>query len=126
MGSHGGTQIQRNYCKDLRKSRWFFDFPQQPPSDSYPEAWRPESIFGEWGSNDLINQRITGELHLDDFEVSHTKDGIYWRFSEEREVGELIKKQIDDLITQAKKDLQIPKTNETWSSQSIRKCCKSD
>lgn len=69
----------------------------------YPESWRPESIFGEWGSNDLINQRITGELHLDDFEVSHTKDGIYWRFDEEREVGKLVKSQIGDLITHAKK-----------------------
>lgn len=69
----------------------------------YPESWRPESIFGEWGSNDLINQRITGELHLDDFEVTHTKDGIVWRFGEEREVGILIEKQIGDLIKHAKK-----------------------
>jgi hypothetical protein len=68
----------------------------------YPESWRPEPIFGDWGSNDLINQRVTGELHLDDFEVSHTKDGIYWRFDEEREVGKLIENQIKDLVAQAK------------------------
>lgn len=90
----------------------------------YPEAWRPESIFGEWGSNDLINQRITGELHLDDFEVSHTKDGIYWRFSEEREVGELIKKQIDDLITQAKKTYKSQKPTKPGVRKAFEKAAK--
>ena len=76
----------------------------------YPEAWRPSKIFGDLGSNDLINQRLTGELHLDDFEVSHTKDGIYWRHDEEREVGNLIRTQCEDLITQAKK---------TYKSQNV-------
>lgn len=53
----------------------------------HPQAWRPQSIFGQLeGSNNLINQRITGEINLDDFDVSHTKDDILWREDEEDQV----------------------------------------
>jgi hypothetical protein len=49
-----------------------------------PSAWRPGTIFGqETGSNDLINQRIFGEINLDEFFVSHTKNSILWREEEE-------------------------------------------
>jgi hypothetical protein len=52
-----------------------------------PEAWRPGEIFGQaQGSNDLVNQRLVGEIALDDFEVSHTKDNISWEGDEEDEV----------------------------------------
>ena len=45
----------------------------------WPNSWRPQSIFGQLeGSNDLVNQRLVGEIHLDDFKVSHTKDDILW------------------------------------------------
>ena len=44
-----------------------------------PDPWRPPKLYGqEQGSNDLVNQRLVGEIHLDDFEISHTKDGILW------------------------------------------------
>jgi hypothetical protein len=50
----------------------------------WPDAWRPESLFGQiQGSNDLVNQRLVGEIHLDDFDVSHTKDDILWLGDEE-------------------------------------------
>ncbi len=53
----------------------------------WPESWRPESLYGQiQGSNDLVNQRLVGEIHLDDFEVSHTKDDILWMGDEEYEV----------------------------------------
>ena len=42
----------------------------------WPDSWRPEKIFGAGGRNDLINQRLVGEVNLEDFEVSHTKDEI--------------------------------------------------
>ena len=45
----------------------------------WPEAWRPTTIYGPFGTNDLVNQRLVGELELDGFEVSHTKDSIQWR-----------------------------------------------
>ena len=44
-----------------------------------PDAWRPQTIYGQYqGSNDLINQRLVGEVHMDGFDVSHTKDDILW------------------------------------------------
>jgi len=53
-----------------------------------PDAWRPQSIFGQLtGSNDLVNQRIVGEIHLDDFLISHTKNQILWQ-GEELEIVE--------------------------------------
>jgi len=53
----------------------------------WPDSWRPESIYGQiQGSNDLVNQRLQGEVNLDDFLVSHTKDDIQWFGDEEQEV----------------------------------------
>lgn len=53
----------------------------------WPDAWRPSSLYGQLqGSNDLVNQRLVGEIHLDGFDVSHTKDSILWRGSQEDEV----------------------------------------
>jgi len=45
------------------------------------EAYRPEMIFGK--SNSFTYQRLFGELQLDGFEVSHTKDGFRWEEHEE-------------------------------------------
>ncbi len=45
------------------------------------EGYRPEFIFGK--SNSFIYQRLFGELHLEGFEVSHTKDGFKWDENEE-------------------------------------------
>jgi hypothetical protein len=56
-----------------------------------PTAWRPSSIYGqEGGSNDLINQRLVGEIHLDDFMVSHTKNAILFQGEEEHKIEELL------------------------------------
>jgi hypothetical protein len=65
---------------------------------SPPDGYKPESIFGyqEGGINDLINQRITGEIFLDGFEVSHTKDAIIWQNRQEEELEELLMKEIGD------------------------------
>lgn len=53
----------------------------------WPDSWRPSKIYGQdQGSNDLINQRLFGEIHLDGFAVSHTKDSILWFGDEEEEV----------------------------------------
>lgn len=46
----------------------------------WPNSWRPQSIFGQLeGSNDLVNQRLIGEINLDNFDVSHTKNDISWK-----------------------------------------------
>lgn len=58
----------------------------------WPDAWRPSTPYGQWqGSNDLVNQRLVGEVHLDGFDVSHTKDNILWRDSQEDDVEEGLK-----------------------------------
>lgn len=43
---------------------------------STEEGYRPEQIFGR--GNSFRSQRLFGELHLDGFGVSHTKDGFQW------------------------------------------------
>jgi len=62
----------------------------------WPEAWRPTTIFGPYGTNDLVNQRLVGELELDGFEVSHTKDSIQWRGEEEEQVEKKLKEYVAD------------------------------
>lgn len=67
------------------------------------EKYRPAEIFG--ASNSFVYQRLFGELHLEGFDVSHTKDGFRW---EEREQDFLafLKDRLDDdelpLIRQAR------------------------
>ncbi len=48
---------------------------------SADEGYRPYAIFGN--PNDYTFQRLFGELHLEGFEVSHTKDGFRWDDNEE-------------------------------------------
>ena len=43
---------------------------------STDEGYRPEHIFGR--GNSYRSQRLFGELHLEGFGVSHTKDGFQW------------------------------------------------
>ena len=50
----------------------------------WPNSWRPQSIFGQLeGSNDLVNQRLIGEINMDNFDVSHTKNDISWEDDDE-------------------------------------------
>jgi hypothetical protein len=69
----------------------------------WPGSWRPRSIFGQYeGSNDLINQRIVGEIALDDFQVTHTKDGILWFGDEEDLVEAALKEEAAEFVAVAK------------------------
>lgn len=43
---------------------------------SNDDTYRPKEIFGN--SNKFAYQRVFGELHLEGFDVSHTKDGFLW------------------------------------------------
>jgi hypothetical protein len=75
-----------------------------------PTAWRPSSIFGqEGGSNDLINQRLVGEIHLDDFMVSHTKNAILFQGEEEHEIEEILKAEFSTYLDIAR-DARYRKT----------------
>jgi len=48
---------------------------------SADETYRPHTIFG--APNSYRYQRLFGELHLEGFSVSHTKDGFQWDESEQ-------------------------------------------
>ena len=56
------------------------------------EKYRPQIIFGSPTS--FTYQRLSGELHLEGFEVSHTKDGFRWDHNEEPFL-ELLKDHLD-------------------------------
>jgi len=46
------------------------------------EKYRPPELFGS--GNTYESQRVWGELHMDDFDVSHTKDGFRWGNAEDQ------------------------------------------
>ncbi|MEQ9617263.1 MAG: ATP-binding protein [Phycisphaerales bacterium] len=63
------------------------------------EKYRPQAIFGM--PNDFVYQRLFGELSLEGFEVSHTKDGFRWDENEDPFL-ELLKERLAGLIRQAR------------------------
>lgn len=71
----------------------------------HPDAYRPRSIFGQYqGTNDLINQRIAGELYVDAFDVSHTKDSVLWTSEEEDFLEEKLEEIAKPYIKMANDD----------------------
>lgn len=71
---------------------------------SADEGYRPKAIYIQPGSQ--RDRRLFGELHLEGFEVSHTKDGFRWDENEEPFL-ELLKEHLDSgelpLLKQADK-----------------------
>jgi hypothetical protein len=60
-------------------------------------------LYGQLqGSNDLVNQRLVGEIHLDAFDVSHTKDDILWIGDQEERVEEKLLEHCADYRNYAK------------------------
>ena len=57
------------------------------------EGYKPDAIFGQHGS--FRSLRLFGELHLEGFEVSHTKDGFRWDENEQPFL-DLLKEHLDD------------------------------
>jgi hypothetical protein len=57
------------------------------------EGYRPPLIFGTTGAS-YAKLRLFGELHLDGFDVSYTKDGFRWDDNEEPFL-ELLKEHLD-------------------------------
>jgi hypothetical protein len=63
----------------------------------WPDSYRPETVFGVGGSNDLANQRLFGELVLEGFEVSHTKDRILFQDGQQEKLESKLKEQLAGL-----------------------------
>ena len=71
---------------------------------SADEGYRPPAIFQN--SNSFRSLRLFGELHLEGFEVSHTKDGFRWDENEEpflELLGECLNDGEIPLLSQADK-----------------------
>lgn len=83
---------------------------------SLDESYRPSYVFKQ--TNSYPYQRLFGELHVEGFEVSHTKDGFRWEEYEDIFL-EYLKTQIEEsplnLLTQAENYRALPsrKTIET-------------
>lgn len=76
-----------------RKYGGFSLFQNERQIRGYPEGWKPKSVFGgeiDEGGNSLVSQRLTGEICMDGFEVSHTKDEILYNNSEEEELEQFL------------------------------------
>ncbi|MDA8452521.1 ATP-binding protein [Acidovorax sp. NCPPB 3859] len=76
---------------------------------SHDETYRPSFIFKQ--TNSFPYQRLFGELHIEGFDVSHTKDGFRWGEYEE-EFLDLLKGEIEkaplDLLAQAENYRVLP------------------
>jgi len=80
---------------------------------SADEGYRPGMVFGQPGSHRSL--RLFGELHLDGFEVSHTKDGFRWDENEQPFL-ELLKDHLNEgdlpLLRQADEYRTLAARNE--------------
>jgi hypothetical protein len=79
----------------------------------WPESYKPESLFGEQegGTNDLVNQRLFGEMELDGFAVSHTKDEII--FIDDEEI--ILNERLGEILANYKRkaaEYKVPSEDE--------------
>jgi len=75
------------------------------------EGYRPTYVFGQ--SNSYRYQRLFGELHLEGFDVSHTKDGFRWDENEQPFL-ELLREHLDS------EELPLLKQAEGYRSRAAR------
>ena len=63
-------------------------------------SWRPSSIYGpDGGFNNLVNQRIVGEVHLEaPFETTQTKDKFIFDGNQEEELLAALKEVAADYM----------------------------
>lgn len=76
---------------------------------SYDETYRPSFIFKQ--TNSYQYQRLFGELHVEGFEVSHTKDGFRWEEYEDiflEYLKDALEAKPVDLIAQAENYRALP------------------
>jgi hypothetical protein len=62
---------------------------------AHPEAWKPRGLYGtsNEGQNNLISQRLFGEIVLDDFRASHTKNAIRFYGTDEEQIEQNLVEQ---------------------------------
>lgn len=103
-----------------RKHGGFSLFQEKRQIRGFPDGWRPKSIFGGSGdeaSNTLVAQRLTGEIELDGFAVSHTKDAILWHGTEDDDLEKFLLKETDSFRRYARK--RRGKRANQWNKQKV-------
>lgn len=88
----------------------------------YPDAWKPKSVFGgedDEGGNSLVSQRLIGEIILNKFEVSHTKDEILYSGNEEEELETYLVAQTKRL-KQFASSMRKGNKGSPWSPQKYK------
>jgi hypothetical protein len=78
------------------------------------DGYRPPLLFGTSGSSSYARLRLFGELHLDGFQVSHTKDGFRWDENEQPFL-ELLREHLDS------DDLPLLRQCESYRSLASKK-----
>lgn len=87
-----------------RSEAGFSIFQSKRMITGWPDSYKPESIYGDQsgGTNDLVNQRLFGELNLDGFGVSHTKDQILFEDDEKEVLEHKLAQELEPLRQLAK------------------------
>lgn len=80
----------------------------------YENAYRPEEIFGK--SNDYAYQRIIGELNLDDWPVTQTKDAFDWYGGD---LEDCLILKLKELCSEFVKKARAWRKRKTTSSNSV-------
>ena len=89
IGQNGDAKLVKGWVgvleKGSRRDAGFSIIQSDRVIKGWPDSYRPEPIYGD-NRNDLVNQRLVGELVLDNFVVSHTKDEILFLNNEQDEL----------------------------------------
>lgn len=82
-----------------RNDAGFSIFQAERMITGWPQAYKPTTIFGdqEGGTNNLVNQRLFGEITLDGFDVSHTKDQILFEDNEKEMLEDKLALELEGL-----------------------------
>lgn len=78
-------------------------------------GYKPKKLFG--GPNSYSQQRLIGEIHLDNWDVTHIKNGIQWEGGLEDKLLEEIKCEIKDII-KFSEELRVKKEYESPEAKS--------
>lgn len=90
----------------------------------FPDTWKPEGLFGGGGeglTTSLSSQRLVGEIHMDGFDVTHTKDNIKWSGGQEELLDKLLTENFNDFKKTAanfKKNELVP-SKPDFSDQEV-------
>ena len=112
--------------KGGRKYGGFSMFQNERQIQGFPNAWKPNVIFGgvdDEGANNLIAQRLTGVLLLDGFGVSHTKDKVLFEGDEEEALEKFLVKETKEFVEYAKSRRGTGR-GAKWSKDQVRDLVK--